>query len=97
MSRASSSAIRCSSATRRARAATVPSEAPAGDGDADRMLDAKEFGDREQLPRRQDSPIDTDYEDVYTGNGAGEGGADRRAVGPGRLAPAPAAATSRRR
>ena len=52
-----------------------PSEAPAGDGD-DRMLDAKEFGDRERLPEAKDSPIDADYDNVYTGNGAGDGGAD---------------------
>ncbi len=53
-----------------------PSEAPAGDGDPDRMLDTKEFGDRELLPDAKDSPIDADYDNVYTGNGAGEGSAD---------------------
>ena len=40
------------------------------------MLDAKEFGDREQLPDAKESPIDADYDNVYTGNGAGEGSAD---------------------
>jgi len=53
-----------------------PTEAPAADGEADRMLDAKEFGDREQLPDAKDSPIDADYDNVYTGNSAGEGSAD---------------------
>jgi RNA polymerase sigma-54 factor len=53
-----------------------PSEAPAGYGDSDRMLDTKEFGDRELLPDAKDSPIDADYDNVYTGNGAGEGSAD---------------------
>ncbi|HEX6120232.1 MAG TPA: RNA polymerase factor sigma-54 [Dongiaceae bacterium] len=51
-------------------------EAPSADGDPDRMLDAKEFGDRERLPDAKDSPIDADYDNVYTGNGAGEGSAD---------------------
>jgi RNA polymerase sigma-54 factor len=54
----------------------APSEASADDGNPDRMLDAKEFGDREQLPDAKDSPIDADYDNFYTGNGAGEGSAD---------------------
>ena len=54
----------------------APSEAAADDGNPDRMLDTKEFGDREQLPEAKDSPIDADYDNVYTGNGAGEGSAD---------------------
>jgi RNA polymerase sigma-54 factor len=53
-------------------------EAPvaAEDNNPDRMLDTKEFGDREQLPDAKDSPIDADYENVYTGNSASDGGAD---------------------
>ena len=54
----------------------VPSEAAADDGNPDRMLDAKEFGDREQLPAAKDSPIDADYDNVYTGDSASDGGAD---------------------
>src|SRR5882724_2524310 len=53
-----------------------PSEEPAADGEADRMLDAKEYGDREHLPDAKESPIDADYDNVYTGNSAGEGSAD---------------------
>jgi RNA polymerase sigma-54 factor len=53
-----------------------PPDGPAGDGESDRMLDTKEFGDRERLPDAKDSPIDADYDNVYTGNGAGDGGAD---------------------
>ena len=41
-----------------------PSEAPAAEGEADGMLDAKEFGDREQLPDAKESPIDADYDNV---------------------------------
>jgi RNA polymerase sigma-54 factor len=54
----------------------TPAEAAADGGDPDRMLDAKEFGDREHLPGANESPIDADYDNVYTGNGAGEGRAD---------------------
>src|SRR5262245_10728452 len=54
----------------------APSDGAAADGDRDRMLDTKEFGDRELLPDAKDSPIDADYDNVYTGNGAGEGSAD---------------------
>src|SRR5690349_11415987 len=53
-----------------------PSESPAVDGDPDRMVDAKEFADREVLPDAKESPIDADYDNTYTGNSAGEGGAD---------------------
>ena len=48
----------------------------ADDGNPDRMLDTKEFHDREQLPDAKESPIDADYDNVYTGNSAGEGSAD---------------------
>jgi RNA polymerase sigma-54 factor len=51
----------------------APFEAPEGDAGAERLLDTKEFGDREQLPAAKDSPIDADYDNVYTGNGAGDG------------------------
>ena len=54
----------------------VPPDGPAGEGESDRMLDTKEFGDREHLPGASESPIDADYDNVYTGNGAGDGGAD---------------------
>src|SRR5262249_22797539 len=59
----------------------APAEAASDSGDADgrdpdRMLDTKEFGDREHLPDAKESPIDADYDNVYTGNGAGEGAAD---------------------
>src|SRR5690349_11145921 len=53
-----------------------PSEGAADEGGSDGMLDTKEFGDREHLPDAKDSPIDADYENVYTGNSASEGGAD---------------------
>ena len=53
-----------------------PSEGAADEGGSDGMLDTKEFGDREQLPDAKDSPIDADYDNVYTGNSASEGGAD---------------------
>jgi RNA polymerase sigma-54 factor len=54
----------------------APSGAPEGDAGAERLLDTKEFGDREQLPAARDSPIDADYDNLYTGNGAGDGGTD---------------------
>ncbi len=47
-----------------------PAESAAEDGHADGMLDTKEFGDREHLPDAKDSPIDADYDNVYTGNSA---------------------------
>lgn len=57
------------------------SEATVEDSSPDGVLDAKEFGDREQLPDAKDSPIDADYDNVYTGNSAGEGGADFESSG----------------
>lgn len=48
-------------------------------GEPERLLDAKEFGDREELPAAKDSPIDADYDNSYsdTGSDAGrEGGGD---------------------
>ncbi|MEZ5833827.1 MAG: hypothetical protein R3D05_21870 [Dongiaceae bacterium] len=53
------------------------------------------FGDREQLPDAR-TPIDADYDNLYTGNsGAGTKAAPiSAAVGPGQLASAQAAATS---
>ena len=75
MSRTSWSAIRCWSAPT-IRSARRSPKRPADDGNPDRMLDTKEFGDREQLPEAKDLPIDADYDNVYTGNSAGEGSAD---------------------
>ena len=45
-------------------------------GEPDRMLDTKEFGDREELPAAKDSPIDADYDNNYsdTGSDAGRNG-----------------------
>lgn len=50
-------------------------------GEPDRMLDTKEFGDREELPAAKDSPIDADYDNNYSDTGsdvgrAGTGGGD---------------------
>jgi len=48
-------------------------------GEPDRMLDAKEFGDREELPAAKDSPIDADYDNSYSNTGSDigrEGGGD---------------------
>jgi RNA polymerase sigma-54 factor len=53
-----------------------PSEGAPDEGSSDGMLDTKEFGDREQLPDAKDSPIDADYDNVYTGNSVSDGGAD---------------------
>ena len=54
----------------------APSRAAPADGNPDRTLDTKESGDRGELPDAKDSPIDADYDNVYTGNSAGEGSAD---------------------
>lgn len=39
-------------------------------GEPERMLDAKEFGDREALPAAKDSPIDADYDNDYSDTGS---------------------------
>src|SRR5512147_739766 len=45
-------------------------------GEPDRMLDAKEFGDREELPAAKDSPIDADYDNDYSDTGSDAGRRD---------------------
>src|SRR5215510_1865271 len=52
-------------------------EAAADDGNPDRMLDAKEFGDREELPAAKDSPIDADYDNNYSDTGSDTAGEAR--------------------
>jgi len=59
-----------------AEAAAPDSDAGSDAGESDRMFDTKEFADRELLPNAKESPIDADYDNVYTGNSASEGGAD---------------------
>jgi RNA polymerase sigma-54 factor len=39
-------------------------------GEPDRVLDTKEFGDREELPAAKDSPIDADYDNNYSDTGS---------------------------
>lgn len=48
-------------------------EAAADDGNSDRVLDTKEFGDREELPAAKDSPIDADYDNDYSDTGSDAG------------------------
>jgi len=43
-------------------------------GEPDRMLDTKEFGDREELPAAKDSPIDADYDNNYSDTGSDAAG-----------------------
>jgi RNA polymerase sigma-54 factor len=45
------------------------------DTTGDRMLDATEYTARESLPDSKDSPLDTDYDNLYNGNAANESGA----------------------
>jgi RNA polymerase sigma-54 factor len=43
-------------------------------GEPDRMLDAREFSDREELPAAKDSPIDADYDNNYSDTGSDAAG-----------------------
>ncbi|HEY4162842.1 MAG TPA: RNA polymerase factor sigma-54, partial [Dongiaceae bacterium] len=50
-----------------------PREAGAGEnGAGDRLLDATEYSAQESLPDAKDSPLDTDYDNLYDGNSASE-------------------------
>src|SRR5437868_2185990 len=42
---------------------------------ADNLLDASDYGRREVLPDNRESPLDTDYENVYSSDGASDGAA----------------------
>ncbi|TXH37492.1 MAG: RNA polymerase factor sigma-54 [Rhodospirillaceae bacterium] len=42
---------------------------------SDSLLDASDYGRREVLPDERDSPLDTDYENVYSSDGAADGAA----------------------
>ncbi|MDY0881774.1 RNA polymerase factor sigma-54 [Dongia soli] len=59
-------------------AADFSGDGPEGEGAetaADNLLDASDYGRREVLPDERDSPLDTDYENVYSSDGAADGAA----------------------
>jgi RNA polymerase sigma-54 factor len=45
------------------------------EGGGDNLLDASDYGRREILPDERDSPLDTDYENVYSSDGAADNAA----------------------